>query len=390
MTSLDDVKLDWLSADANERAELERALVAPVCAALSDASGSAAAHANAMALACRLFEWQRRRCDAIDRVARGFGAPAYDESRVAADPLAAIDAVPGVPTDAFKSARIACFSPAFDARVFRTSGTTADVRGVHALPTLAFYDRAALSAGARWLLDPATKYRFVILAPDPRDVSDSSLGYMIDRFVARWSDGASPVWLVSQGELDHVRLAAELDHAANAQRPVALLGATFAFVHAHDELSPNRRWALAPGSVAMPTGGFKGRSRELAPDELFALLIERFGLTRAQIVQEYGMTELSSQAYEAHAEGGPVGRYYAPPWMRVRAVDPESLTVLPVGEHGLLKVIDLANVGSCVAVQTADVGVVHEDGGFEVFGRAAGATPRGCARALDALLSGEK
>jgi hypothetical protein len=53
-----------------------------------------------------------------------------------------------------------------------------------------------------------------------------------------------------------------------------------------------------------------------------------------------------------------------------------------------LRVIDLANLGSCVAIQTADLGVVHEDG-FEVRGRMPGATPRGCARAMDALLSGD-
>ena len=40
-----------------------------------------------------------------------------------------------------------------------------------------------------------------------------------------------------------------------------------------------------------------------------------------------------------------------------------------------------------IAVQTADVGVVASDGTFEVRGRAPGATPRGCARAIDALLA---
>jgi hypothetical protein len=110
-------------------------------------------------------------------------------------------------------------------------------------------------------------------------------------------------------------------------------------------------------------------------------------VARTQIVGEYGMTELSSQAYEAHREGCAPGVFRAPPWMRVTAVDPVALTRVPDGEIGLLRVVDLANVGSAVAIQTSDLGRVHPDG-FEVLGRAPGASPRGCARALDAALSG--
>ena len=147
------------------------------------------------------------------------------------------------------------------------------------------------------------------------------------------------------------------------------------------------RVALPAGSVVMPTGGFKGRSREVAPDAFHALLGARLGVTRGQIVGEYGMTELSSQAYEAHGEGAAPGTYRAPPWMYVSAVDPATLAPLPKGKVGLVRVVDLANLGSAVAIQTSDLGRVT-DAGFEVLGRAPGAAPRGCARALDAALSG--
>ena len=96
------------------------------------------------------------------------------------------------------------------------------------------------------------------------------------------------------------------------------------------------------------------------------------------------MTELSSQAYESHARGGRL--YVPPPWMLITAMDPERLTPLPHGAAGILRIVDLANIGSCIAVQTADLGATHPEG-FEVHGRVPGATPRGCARAMDALLS---
>jgi hypothetical protein len=47
------------------------------------------------------------------------------------------------------------------------------------------------------------------------------------------------------------------------------------------------------------------------------------------------------------------------------------------GESGLLRVFDLANVHSVMAIQTDDLGVRRGDG-FELVGRAPFAEPRGC------------
>jgi hypothetical protein len=43
----------------------------------------------------------------------------------------------------------------------------------------------------------------------------------------------------------------------------------------------------------------------------------------------------------------------------------------------LIRIVDLANLGSAMALQTEDVGVRHGDR-FEVLGRVATAPPRGC------------
>ena len=47
------------------------------------------------------------------------------------------------------------------------------------------------------------------------------------------------------------------------------------------------------------------------------------------------------------------------------------------GETGLIRVFDLANVYSVMAVQTEDLGIRHGDG-FALAGRAVLAEPRGC------------
>ncbi|MEZ4235562.1 MAG: acyl-protein synthetase [Myxococcota bacterium] len=325
------------------------------------------------ALGLDLVRWQRQRCPAIDRVIRAFADDLEAE---------ALDRVPGVPTDAFKSARIACFAPEHTVRTFLTSGTTAEVRGRHELCDTALYRASALATGRRWLL-PDPPYRFVLLAESEAEAPHSSLGFMLARFAeALGLPDDEPPWLVSGGALDVARARRALDRATAAGERVALLGASFGFVHLLDALGPDR-FALPPGSVAMPTGGFKGRSREVAPEALFAAIGEAVGLPRAAVVQEYGMTELCSQCWEADAPG----RYVAPPWVAVSAVDPATLAPRPAGEQGILRIVDLSNVGSAAVVQTADLGCVHADGSFEVHGRSPGATPRGCARALDALLT---
>jgi hypothetical protein len=95
---------------------------------------------------------------------------------------------------------------------------------------------------------------------------------------------------------------------------------------------------------------------------------------------EYGMTELSSQLYDA----GDL-RYAWPPWVRVSVVHPETLEPMPDGERGLVRIDDLANLDSIACVQTSDVGTItHER--LELAGRGSGAVPRGCSLATEEAL----
>ena len=210
---------------------------------------------------------------------------------------------------------------------------------------------------------------------------------MLGRFAESWQQGEMDPWMVRGTELDAPAVIAALEDAGREGLPVALLGTSFGFVHLLDALAGDS-WHLASGSVAMPTGGFKGRSREVDQGALRGMIGATFGLGDDDILGEYGMTELSSQGYEARREGR--GSYRVPPWVRVSIVDAVTLRELPRGSVGLVRVVDLMNLGSAVAIQTSDLGRMDADGdGFVVLGRAPGATPRGCARAMDAALSRE-
>jgi phenylacetate-coenzyme A ligase PaaK-like adenylate-forming protein len=168
---------------------------------------------------------------------------------------------------------------------------------------------------------------------------------------------------------------------------VALCGTSFAFVHLLDALDARGvRPALPAGSRVMETGGFKGRSRELSRESLHEAIADRLGVPPERIVNQYGMTELGSQFYDSVLRRpGEPRRKLAPPWARVRAVDPDTGDDVPAGEPGALVIVDLANTGSLQAVQTADLGRLVDDG-FEVLGREPGAEARGCSIAADAML----
>jgi hypothetical protein len=189
---------------------------------------------------------------------------------------------------------------------------------------------------------------------------------------------------------------------ASLSRPALVAGTSFAFVHLEDALG-DEPLTLPSGSRVMQTGGFKGRSRSVDAAELRRTIATRFGLPEAMVIAEYGMTELSSQLYQGSLRRAVSGQeapaqealasgegYAAPPWLVVTAVDPVTLAPVAEGDVGLARFVDLANVDSAVAVQTADRIRTLADGTIELLGRAPGATPRGCSLALEHLLTEEE
>jgi hypothetical protein len=61
----------------------------------------------------------------------------------------------------------------------------------------------------------------------------------------------------------------------------------------------------------------------------------------------------------------------------VQIISPETGREVAEGETGLIRVFDLANAFSVMAIQTEDLAVRRGDG-FELLGRAQVAEPRGC------------
>lgn len=305
------------------------------------------------------------------------------------------DGWPALPTDVYRHARVSVFTPGADARTFLTSGTTQGARGSHPFLDLALYDRVAL-VGARFAFLPDGAFDLLVLAADPSRQPESSLGHMLGLFAdeARTRARDAQVAFVLDGDrLDTEAIGRAVTRSTERDRALVVCGTSFAFVFAEDVLTS--RFTPPDGSRVMFTGGFKGRSRELDEPTLRALIEARWGVGGDRVVTEYGMTELSSQLWsrEVIDRGSPSeeGVLWAPPWLRVTAVDPVTLAPVREGARGILRFDDLANLDSCVSIQTADYGVITRSAsgtrGVRLLGRDPSAVPRGCSLAIEEALA---
>ncbi len=291
--------------------------------------------------------------------------------------------IPATPTSAFKDFPLTCFPKVQAVAEFHTSGTTRDTTGKHFLPTLELYHAAIGLNFTAHLLPDFARLPMMILTPSPEEAPHSSLSHMMG-MVMREFGADDSAYYIEGGQLQLEKLVRDLCEVQWAHQPAFLLGTAFAFVHLFDHCAKEKlKFELAEGSRAMETGGFKGRSRELSKADLYAQIERVLGIPRARIVNEYGMTELSTQFYDATMRVGKrTNGKTVPPWARVLVIDPNTGTEAPENERGLIRILDLANLWSMMCVQTEDLGIARVSSAgqieFEVLGRAAGAEVRGC------------
>jgi hypothetical protein len=312
-----------------------------------------------------------------------------DNRGVSPDNLGSWLDVPAVPTDVFKRVRLTAVAQDAVERTFRTSGTTLGDRGAHHFGTLDYYRAAIPAPFRRFCLPDRRRIPMLVLAPTPGESPDSSLSFMLGELMQRFGHPLYSGFFVSRGDDGEPGFDFDgfVESLEDAPGPVMILGTAFAFVEFFEQIDAT--FELPTGSRVMETGGLKGKTREVSREELYGWFAGRLGIAADHCIAEYSMTELSSQAYtDALARGvsWSKSRFATPPWARVVAVSPETLEPLGPGERGLLRWYDLANVDSVLAVQTSDVGIVAEDGRFELFGRASGAELRGCSLTVEEIV----
>lgn len=293
--------------------------------------------------------------------------------------------IPAVPITAFKDLTLSCCPPEAASHIFMTSGTTQGVRGRSYHPTLAVWQRSMLDNFRARFMRGRDRIRMGILFPDDGELPNSSLAHYLS--LARRACGTpDSQGFIDAGGLDLDGLLAALARAEAGGEPYALLGASYSFVPVLDALAAQgRRFALPEGSLILDTGGFKGQSRELAPDAFYDALSAAFGVPRASCINMYGMTELSSQFYDDGNAVCPSVKS-GPHWVRSRVVDPLTGADLPDGERGVLVHHDLAHFNCVSAILTEDAGEIVP-GGFLLLGRVDGEASKGCSVAVAEFLA---
>jgi hypothetical protein len=297
--------------------------------------------------------------------------------------------IPAMPASAFKTPECSSLTASDFTTVFHSSGTTSQTpsRHGHDAVTLALYEASLVPWFTYHLCDDLQRLSFLSLTPSPLEAPHSSLVHMMVTVMNHCGTreglftgavDASKTWV-----LDIQKTVKAFETAVERGQAVVVLGTAFSFVHLVDHLRARHvQFALPTGSRVMETGGYKGRSRTMPKTELHRLITRWLGVAPVNIVCEYGMCELSSQAYDCRCgavSGGTGGArvFHFPPWARAHLISPEDGREVGEGETGLIRVCDTANIGSSIMVQTEDLGI-KRGCGFELVGRAAESEPRGC------------
>lgn len=266
-----------------------------------------------------------------------------------------VEDIPFLPIELFKMRDIYC-GDGEPEKIFTSSSTTGQTPSRHLMQSLALYERAFTTAFERFYGN-VEGWSIYGLLPNYLQREGSSLVYMVDRMIAR--SGSGGFYL---DEYENM-----LADMASDPKPKILLGVSYALWDLAEQFAPK-----LTNTIVMETGGMKGQREELPKAEFHKILTTAFGVEK--IHSEYGMAELTSQAYSSGD-----GIFRAPEWMRVVVRDvnnPFSVSSAP--SRGALNIIDLANLSSCAFIATQDVGRVFDDGSFMVEGRLSGADIRGC------------
>lgn len=274
---------------------------------------------------------------------------------VAPDEVQSLYEIPFLPIALFKHHTIYCGTTPPDV-VFTSSATTGMTPSRHPMQSLAHYEEVFTRAFEHFY-GSAERWSLYALLPNYLARKGSSLIYMADRLIRRCGSGGF--------YLDNYeQLIAEM---AADPKPKILLGVSYALWELAEQYAPKLR-----DTIVMETGGMKGHREELPKEQFHRILCEGFGVE--EIHSEYGMAELTSQAYSKGSN-----RFYCPRWMRVITRDVNDPFALHrEATRGGLNIIDLANAASCAFIQTEDVGRTFDDGSFEIEGRIDHSEIRGC------------
>lgn len=219
--------------------------------------------------------------------------------------------------------------------------------------------------------------RILILAPSPELAPSMGMAIGMDQTRRHFGTDDS-LFLLGKSGIDIKNLLKALRESEESGVPVALIGATAAYVYFFQSCRrKNMTFKLPAGSRVCDGGGYRGRFGVVTRDDYYAMVKEILDIPENHCVNVLGeaetATNLFDDAFRRHVKGLPPQKRVrpVPPWSRVLAMNIDDLTPLPDGEVGLLAHWDLANVSAVLSVITDNLGYTTNNGaGCEMVGRA--------------------
>ncbi len=219
--------------------------------------------------------------------------------------------------------------------------------------------------------------RILVLAPSPELAPSMGMAIGIDQ-TRRAFGTPDSMFLLGKSGIDVNALIKALRESEASGVPVALIGATSAFVYFFQACRRKKMsFCLPPGSRICDGGGYRGRFGVVTRDDYYAMVQEVLGIPGSHCVNVLGEAETATNLFDdslrRHVKGLPPRKRTrpVPPWSRVLAMSIDDLKPLPDGKVGLLAHWDLANVPTVLAVITDNLGYTTDNGRCcEMVGRA--------------------
>lgn len=296
-----------------------------------------------------------------------------------------IEALPPIPTSAFKRAEILSVPPSQVEKVCKSSGTRGPqsrvLRDRRSLERLLGSVTIGIPLIEDWY---ENEFRLLNLGPDRAAAGDIWFSYVMSLMGLLYPSVCAVRDEVFDKPWAYEQLVQSLDDYPNA----GIVGPPFLLLGLIEYMESQRlRLAAKERLTIVTAGGWKAFSgSQISRQELLERAAATFGIQHEhQLRDAFNQVELNTVFMECKAL-----RKHIPPWVHTRALDARSLQPLPLGEVGLLAHWDASATSYPSFILTDDIGRVQEglcacgrEGqSVEVRRRVEGRIQRGCSQSM--------
>ncbi|MEI8024742.1 MAG: hypothetical protein WCI18_00205 [Pseudomonadota bacterium] len=279
------------------------------------------------------------------------------------EPFAATELPRGLsylPVEWLKSEPSTWFRGKEIAKTFLSSGTESTRSKSHfSKDGLIAYKVSALQGLLDFMEQESLNFQKIVsFVPDTFTWPDSSLAQMI-----AWFGEFFPLKYLDSQNVEQVASAFQEDTGATLY-----VGTAFHWINLIDD---GLKVAFPKSGYLLETGGTKGKSRNLTRAEFYQLLRTSLHVNSNQILSEYGMSELSSQAW---SKGDETASYRFSSWVDLAVVQGKELSCL--GEGSLL-IKDPSRMDYPYSFRVQDVASLNQRD-FHLLGRVPSSALKGC------------